>query len=169
MLRVFRKHGVNAWYGFEVAHRVEHPPYFASDDSALLDFDVIHGFLSACYWSPGIPRGVVEKAARNSLSFGVYERAGGSSRQVGFARVVTDRATYGYLADVFVLEEARGRGLSKLLMRCIMTHPELQGLRRWMLMTRDAHGLYAQSGFSPLKQPERAMEKVESDPYRLGG
>lgn len=145
--------------------------YLVSDDPALLDFDIIHGFLSTNYWSPGIPRAVVEKAAAHSLTFGVYDtsrtRRPRDTRpsQIGYARMVTDRATYAYLADVFILDSHRGRGLSKRLMRFIMDHQELQGLRRMMLMTRDAHGLYAQFGFGPLPAPDRAMEKVIANPY----
>lgn len=152
-----------------MAHTLTQPPYLVSDDPALIDFDVVHGYLSTCYWSPGIPRHLVEKAAANSISFGVYHVSAPEDvqprRQVGFARIVTDRATYAYLADVFVLESHRGRGLSKLLMQCITTHPELQGLRRWMLMTRDAHGLYQQFGFAPLPEPGRAMQRVIENPY----
>lgn len=145
---------------------------FVSDDRALLDFDVIHGFLSTCYWSPGIPRLLVEKAAAHSLTFGVYDpvrpRGAGDPRpsQVGYARMVTDRATYAYLADVFILDSHRGRGLSKQLMGHIMAHPDMRGLRRMMLMTRDAHGLYTQFGFAALAAPDRAMEKVIANPYQ---
>ena len=134
------------------------------DDPARLDMDVIHGFLAGTYWSQGIPREVVERAVRNSLCFGLYD----GDRQVGFARVVTDRATFAYLADVFVLESHRGRGLSKLLVAEILGHPSLQGLRRWILATRDAHSLYAQYGFKPLGAPERFMELHDPDVYRRG-
>lgn len=133
-----------------------------SDDPALLDVGVIHDFLHECYWAAGIPRDVVEKSLRGSLCFGVYEE----SVQVGFARCVTDRATFAYLADVFVLPAHRGRGLSKWLMRFISAHPELQGLRRWSLVTRDAHGLYAQHGFAPLANPDRYMEKLDPAVYQ---
>jgi GNAT superfamily N-acetyltransferase len=132
-----------------------------SDDPTLLDLDVIHGFLRESYWAAGIPREVVERSLRGSVCFGLYE--GGA--QVGFARCVTDRATYAYLADVFVLPSHRGRGLSKWLMECIAAHPDLQGLRRWSLITRDAHRLYAQYGFVPLPAPERYMEKVDPEVY----
>ncbi|MBS2023306.1 MAG: GNAT family N-acetyltransferase, partial [Deltaproteobacteria bacterium] len=97
---------------------------------------------------------------------GAAALGGPAQRQIGFARVVTDRATFAYLADVYVLEEFRGRGLSKWLMRGVHAHPELQGLRRWMLATRDAHGLYAQSGWSVVARPERLMDKVDADVYR---
>jgi GNAT superfamily N-acetyltransferase len=133
-----------------------------SADPALLDLDVIHGFLKSAYWCEGLPREVIERAIRNSLCFGVYDHG----RQIGFARMITDRATYGYLADVFVLEPHRGRGLSKRLMQAIVAHPDLQGLRRWSLITRDAHGLYAQFGFQPLSQPERHMEILNPDVYK---
>ena len=131
------------------------------DDPARLDMDMIHGFLSRTYWSPDIPREVVERALANSLCFGLYE----DGRQVGFARVVTDRATFAYLADVFVLESHRGRGLAKLLLAEILAHPSLQGLRRWLLATRDAHGLYAQYGFTQLRAPDRFMELHDPDVY----
>ncbi len=143
-----------------------------STDPSLLDLGVIHGFLSTCYWSPGIARERVERAIRNSMCFGVYDtdqpRTGDPSKpsQVGFARVITDRATYAYLCDVFVLESQRGRGASKLLMRTVVEHPDLQGLRRFCLMTRDAHGLYAQFGFGPTPDPTRYMERVDRESYR---
>lgn len=130
--------------------------YLLSDDPTRLDLDVIHGFLSQSYWSPGIPREVVERAIAHSLCFGIHHDDDG---QIGFGRVVTDEATYGYLADVFVLETHRGRGLSKALMEMVMEHPRLQGLRRFTLATRDAHGLYAKFGFAPLAYPERHMER----------
>jgi GNAT superfamily N-acetyltransferase len=132
-----------------------------SDDPALLDLDVVHGFLRESYWATGIPREVVERSVRGSLCFGVYE----ASSQIGFARCVTDRATYAYVADVFVLPSHRGRGLSKWLMECILSHPDLQGLRRWGLVTADAHGLYAQFGFGPPARPERHMEKLDPEVY----
>jgi N-acetylglutamate synthase-like GNAT family acetyltransferase len=132
-----------------------------STDPNLLDIDVIHGFLKHAYWSVGIPREIVERSIDGSLCFGIYD----SGRQVGFARVITDCATFGYLADVFVLESHRGRGLSKWLMQCILAHPDLQGLRRWRLVTSDAHGLYAQFGFTPIDNPERHMEKLRTNPY----
>jgi GNAT superfamily N-acetyltransferase len=137
--------------------------YRVSTDPRRLDLDVIHGFLTArSYWAEGIPRDVVERSIRNSLCFGVYDE----DRQVGFARVVTDRATYAYLADVFVLEAYRGRGLSKWLLECVFAHPDLQGLRRWQLSTRDAHGLYARYGFAPLSDPDRLLEIRREDAYR---
>jgi GNAT superfamily N-acetyltransferase len=133
-----------------------------STDPARLDLDLIQGFLSASYWAPGIPREVVARSIEHSLCFGIYEGA----RQVGFARVITDRATFGYLGDVFVLESHRGRGLSRWLMECVHAHPELQGFRRWVLLTRDAHGLYAQHGWTPIANPDRYMERWTPDVYR---
>ncbi|MGB6876515.1 MAG: GNAT family N-acetyltransferase [Candidatus Acidiferrales bacterium] len=122
---------------------------------AQLDMDVIHGFLAReSYWASGIPRATVEKSMQNSLCFGLFH----GKTQIGFARVISDRATFAYLADVFVLSEYRGQGLAKWLMECIMAHPDLRGLRRWLLVTRDAHGLYQKSGFTPLAHPERLME-----------
>ncbi len=125
-----------------------------SADPARLDLDVIHAFLAAAYWSRGIPRAVVERAVRNSVCFGAYA----GPDQVGFARVVSDRATFAYLADVFVLERFRGRGIAKQMMRAVLAHPELQGLRRWNLATHDAHGLYRQFGFLPLAHPDYHLE-----------
>lgn len=139
--------------------------FVISTDRSRLDVEAVHRFLSgSSYWSQGIPLEVVRRAIEHSLPFGIYRHG----EQVGFARVVTDFATFAYLADVFVLEAMRGQGLSKWLMECITAHPDLQGLRRWMLATRDAHGLYAQYGFTPLKTPERMMEKVDPDIYRRG-
>lgn len=125
-----------------------------STDPARLDVDVIHDFLTNSYWAKGIPREVVARSIENSLCFGVYEDA----RQIGFARVISDFATYAYIGDVFVLESHRGRGLSKWMMEAIMSHPQLQNLRRWSLVTGDAHGLYAKFGFTPVVKPERYME-----------
>ncbi len=135
--------------------------YVISTDRARLDVDLIHGFLAETYWAKGIPREVVARSTENSLCFGVYL----GQTQVGFARVISDFATYAYLGDVFVLDSHRGKGLGKWLMDCIMQHPSLQGLRRWTLATRDAHGLYAQFGFTPLAAPERFMEVHNRDVY----
>jgi len=137
------------------------PGFKISTDPRRLDLRMVHQFLTKAYWSPGIPLGLVRRSIKGSLPVGVYD----GRRQVGFARVITDYATYAYIADVFVLEEYRGRGLSKLLMKSIMSHPKLQGLRRWSLVTRDAHGLYKQFGFQPLASPERYMEIVRRDVY----
>ena len=128
--------------------------YVVSADPALLDLEVIHGFISQSYWAKDMPRALAERMIRNSLCFGVYHHGA----QVGFARVISDYTTFAYLADVFILPEHRGRGLSKALMSAILAHPDLQGLRRWMLVTLDAHGLYEQFGFTPVAHPERHME-----------
>jgi GNAT superfamily N-acetyltransferase len=136
--------------------------YDISTERARLQLDVIHAYLTMAYWCEGIPRAVVARSMEHSLCFGVYR----GDEQVGFARVVTDYATYGYIADVFILEAHRGRGLSKRLMAAIMEHPELQGLRRWALVTRDAHGLYRQFGFDALARPGRHMEIVHADIYK---
>src|ERR1700674_4466075 len=135
--------------------------FTVSTDRERLDLDVVHGFLTECYWAKGIPREVVARSIENSLCFGLYSQC----KQVGFARVISDYATYAYIGDVFVLESFRGQGLGKWLMECIMQHPRLQGLRRWSLITRDAHGLYAQLGFEPLKNPQNYMELQRPDVY----
>jgi len=125
--------------------------YEVSTDPARLDVERVHRFLSTSYWSPGIPLEVVERAVANSLPFGLYDP---SSEQIGFARAVTDSATYAYLADVYVEAAHRGRGLGKFVLSCVMAHPNLQGLRRWALATSDAHGLYAPHGFAPPSAPQ---------------
>ena len=130
-------------------------------DKTRLDLATIHAFLATSYWAKGLPREVLERAVAGSLCFGLYDGA----RQVGFARVVTDGATFAYLADVFVLESHRGRGLSKLLMDAVVAHPDLQRLRRWLLVTRDAHALYARYGFTPLANPDRHMERHDPTVY----
>jgi GNAT superfamily N-acetyltransferase len=124
-----------------------------STDPARLDLNVIHGFLETSYWAKGRRASVVARAIRNSLCFGVYE----DGRQIGFARVVSDRAVFAYLMDVFILPECRGRGISKTLIRTILDHPDLQNLRVFLLATHDAHGLYTQFGFRPLTHPDRWM------------
>jgi len=138
--------------------------FLLSTDPARLDLDLIHGFLTNCYWAKGIPREVVARSIEHSLCFGVYD---GRGAQAGFANVVSDFATVAYLGDVFIVESHRGRALSKWLMECIVQHPALQGLRRWILLTRDAHGLYSQVGFTPLKAPERYMELHRPDVYEI--
>lgn len=143
-------------------------------DPARVDLDVVHGFLSTSYWAEGVPRDVVARSIAGARDFGIYHDGGApgaaadrpDGAQVGFARVVTDRATFAYLADVFVLEAFRGRGLSKWLMECIVAHPDLQGLRRWVLLTRDAHGLYRQFGFTDIGNPERWMHRWDREVYR---
>lgn len=139
------------------------PPYEISIDRSRLDVKAIHAFLTQSYWSPGIPLATVSRAVDNSVCVGAYLGA----EQVGFARVVTDKATFAYLADVYVLEPHRGNGLSRLMMEAITQHPELQGLRRWLLITRDAQGLYAKFGFTPLSAPERFMELRKQNAYVL--
>jgi GNAT superfamily N-acetyltransferase len=136
--------------------------YVVSTDPDRLDVDRIHGFLSTAYWSTGIPRDVVQRSIDNSLPFGLYSPAG---EQAGFARVVTDRATYAYLGDVYVESAHRGRGLGKFLVSCVLGHPELQGLRRWALATADAHGLYARHGFRPPANPDSHLfiERAPAD------
>ena len=133
-----------------------------STDRRRFDLGVIHSFLTESYWAKGISREIVARSMENSLCFGIYTR----DRQVGFARVISDFATYAYIADVFVLDAFRGRGLGKWLMESIMRHPRLQGLRRWSIVTSDAHGLYAQFGFKALKQPENYMERHDEEIYR---
>ncbi len=130
-------------------------------DPSRLDLDVIHGYLARSYWAKGIPRDVVARAMAHSLCFGAFA----GDHQVGFARVVTDRATFAYVCDVFVLESHQGRGVGKQLMAGIMAHPELQGLRRLALFTRDAHGLYRQYGFGEIRFPDRFMEVFNEKPY----
>lgn len=136
--------------------------YTISDDPGRLDLAAIHAYLRRSYWSPGIPFEVVERAVRGSLCIGAYDGAGA---QVGLARFISDYATFCYVSDVYVLEEHRGRGLSKALMAMGVEHPLLQGLRRWSLVTADAQGLYRQFGFVPLAQPVRHMERLRTDIY----
>jgi GNAT superfamily N-acetyltransferase len=138
--------------------------YEISSDPARLDVDAIHDYLTRSYWSPGIPRDVVARAVPHSLCFGVYETASG--KQVGFARVVTDHATFAYLCDVYVLEAHQGHGLGKALMRVFMEHPSVIGARRVMLATRDAHGLYRQYGFGDTTGNTNLMEIVRPDIYQ---
>lgn len=139
--------------------------YTLSTATDQLDLAVIHHFLSTrSYWANGIPEATVRRSLEHSLCFGMYCQG----RQVGFARVISDYATFAYLADVFVLEEHRGRGLSKWMMAEIVAHPALQGLRRWVLATADAHALYAGHGFRPMARPERWMERHDPDVYQVG-
>jgi len=138
-----------------------------STDKALLDREAIFRFLHHdAYWSKGIPRERVDRGIANALCFGAYDEAEGrKGAQAGFARVITDYASYGYVADVFVLPAWRGRGVSKRMMAAIMAHPALQGFRRWTLATRDAHGLYAHFGFKPFTRSEWAMERFDPTVY----
>lgn len=136
--------------------------YMVSCDPAATSIEVVHRYLAeASYWAKDIPREVVETEIANSLCFSLLHR----STQVGFARVITDRATIAYLGDVFGLEAHRGKGLSKWLLQCVMGHPDLQRLRRWILLTSDAHGLYEKFGFTPVAAPEKWMEKFNPGPY----
>jgi GNAT superfamily N-acetyltransferase len=136
--------------------------YLISTDPAQFDLDAIHAYLVCAYWCEGIPRETMERAIANSLCFALLR----GKAQIGFARVVTDSATYAYLCDVYVLEEYRDKGLGKWLMECVTGHPGLQGLRRFSLATRDAHGLYSQFGFRELSKPESMMEILRPDIYR---
>jgi GNAT superfamily N-acetyltransferase len=136
--------------------------YTISTEKSRLDVAMIHRYLSEeSYWAKNIPRGVVERAIANSICFGAYD----GDRQIGFARVVTDRAVFAYIGDVFVLEPYRGRGVSKQILRAIREHPDLQTLRRWYLLTNDAHGLYEQFGFRALDDPSWHMEIAVKNPY----
>lgn len=135
--------------------------FVISTDRARLDIDVVHNYLSSSYWAKGMPREILERGIENSLTFGVYHR----EAQVGFARVITDLATYAYLSDVFILEGYRRRGLSKWLMECVLAHPELQGLRRFALFTRDAQGLYERYGFAPSRSSSTYLERWTPNVY----
>ena len=136
----------------------ERGDYLISTDRLRLDLELIHTYLSEkSYWAVGRAREVVQRSIENSLPFGIYK----GNEQIGFARIVTDYATFAWIADVFVLPEHRGQGLSKWLMEVVLAHPELQGFRRWVLATKDAHGLYERFGFIPLHRPERWMERPD--------
>ncbi len=139
--------------------------YLVSTERSRLDLDFIHSFLVGAYWSPGVPRDVVERSIANSLPFGLYTSQG---RQAGFARAVTDYAQYAYLGDVFVDDSHRGRGLGKFLVGCVLGHPELQGLRRWALATEDAHELYRPFGFESAARPAIHMF-IERSPQKIWG
>ncbi|PRP72652.1 GNAT family N-acetyltransferase [Chromobacterium amazonense] len=133
-------------------------------DPRRLDRERIYRYLSQqSYWARGLPRDIFERSLAHSLCFGAYDEAGS---QVGFGRVVTDRATFAYLADILVLDGWRGQGIGKQIVAAMLAHPELQNLRRMMLATADAHGLYAQYGFTPLSRPERLMERLEQEVYQ---
>lgn len=133
-----------------------------STDPARLDVDAVHAFLSRAYWCIGIPRATVERALQHSICYGLYD----DQAQVGLARVVTDRATFAYLCDVYVLESHRGRGLGKWLIECVMAHTATLSLRRFNLATQDAHTLYARHGFKPIAHPEVWMELHKPDIYK---
>jgi len=136
--------------------------YVITTDPARIDAAAIHAYLVGSYWAEGIPLETVKRSLAHSINFAILA----GDALAGFGRVITDRATFGYLGDVFVLEAHRGRGLSKWLMRCIDEHPELQGFRRWVLLTRDAHGLYRQFGYQPPAKPDRYMERHSPDVYK---
>ena len=148
-----------------VRHEATKDDYFISTDSSLLNIDVIYNYLSTeSYWAKNIPKELVIKSIINSLCFGLYQQ----QKQVGFARVVTDKTTFAYLADVFILEEYRKKGLSKWLIETIQAYPDLQGLRRWMLGTRDAHGLYEKLGWTVLDEDtrKRFMQRHNKNGYQ---
>jgi GNAT superfamily N-acetyltransferase len=133
-----------------------HADYTISEDRARLDLDAIHSYLSRSYWAATRPREIIARSLENSLCIGVYAPTG---NQVGLARIISDYATFAYLCDVYILEDHRGRGLAKAVLRFINAHPRLQNLRRFQLVTQDAHGLYRQFGFTPITDPERHMER----------
>ncbi len=134
-----------------------------STDRNELDFDVIYQFISQSYWAKGIPKSTMQKALDHSLCFGLFNA---EQQQVGFARLITDYATFAYLSDVFIVEQYRGCGLSKFLIETVVSHPDVQGLRRMMLATSDAHGLYAQYGFKPIEQAQTFMQVWQPNIYQ---
>ncbi len=139
--------------------------FVISTDASKLDAGVVHRWLSeSSYWVPGIPLDVVRRGIEGSLNFGLYAEDG--TRTIGLARVISDYATFAYICDVFVLDEFRGHGLGVWLMECVAAHPQLQGLRRWMLGTKDAHGLYEKTGFTAVAAPDRWMERADPDAYK---
>lgn len=145
-----------------MTYEVRKNGYLISTDPALIDLAAVHAFLSQrSYWATGIARERLEEAIDHSLPFGLYKEG----RQIGFCRVISDFVTFAYLADVYVDEAQRGQGLSKWLLEAVLAHPQLQRLRRWMLGTRDAHGLYGQFGFIPLEEPQRWMELSDPNAY----
>ena len=144
-------------------HEEKRDAFVITTDPARLDADAIYAYLSRVYWAKTRSRNAVERSLKNSLCFGLYE----DTRQIGLARVISDYATFAYLCDVYVLEAYQGKGLGTWLMQVVMAHPDLQGLRRWLLATRDAHGLYRKSGFTPLETPERWMEILTAAPSSI--
>ncbi len=140
--------------------------YKVTDNKEEMDIDAIHLYLTHSYWAKGVPKSVMIKAFENSLCFAViFEDDCSKKEQVGFARLITDYATFAYLADVYILKEHRGKGLSKLMMQQVINHPQLQGLRRIMLATKDAHGLYKQFGFTDLTEQKTFMQLWTPDVY----
>jgi GNAT superfamily N-acetyltransferase len=147
-------------------YEIQETNLLISDDPALLDRALVHHFLSEhSYWARGVPREMVDRSLEHSLCFGVYR----DGQQIGFARAVTDFATFAWLADVFIVEDNRAKGIGKKLVAAVLGHPRLQGMRRFLLGTRDAHGLYARFGFQPLAHPERFMEICPGNSYNCGG
>jgi GNAT superfamily N-acetyltransferase len=138
-----------------------HEGYLISDDPRKLDITVIHGYLSRSYWAENVSREIVERSVENSLCIGIYASTG---EQIGFVRLITDYSTFAWICDVFVLENHRGRGLSKAAIQAALAHPRLQSLRRFALATRDAHGLYERFGFTPLAHPENHLERRRPSP-----
>jgi N-acetylglutamate synthase-like GNAT family acetyltransferase len=136
--------------------------YLISTDKSKIDVQTVHHFISKSYWAEGIPKDVLQRSIDNSLCFAIYHQ----DKLVGFARVISDAATFAYLADVFIVPEERGRGLSGWLMKVIVDHPQLKGLRRFILATKDAHGLYAKFGFTPFDKPERWMQRHNPEVYK---
>lgn len=145
-----------------MSYEVEKEGAVASDDQSRIDFETLHGFLTETYWARGIPRSIVEKSVRNSLSMGLYV----DNQMIGFARAVTDYTTFAYLEDVFVLDNWRGKGLGVWIAQCLIAHPALRSIKLWMLGTKDAHGVYEKLGFGPLEDPSRIMIINDPDPYR---
>lgn len=138
-----------------MTHEWHQGEYTISTDRSRIDLQVVHAFLTTSYWAKGIPMETVKRSIEHSLNFGLYK----GDQQIGFARIISDLTTFAYLGDVFILDSFRGQGLSKWLMEVIVNHPDLQGLRRWSLATRDAHGLYRQFGFTELSHPEFMMQR----------
>ena len=143
-----------------MSYTIEKNNYTITTDKNKIDIDYVHGVLSKSYWSPGVHIQVVKKAMKGSLCFGIYDRDKQTllaGRQVGYARIITDKATFAWLADVFIDEDYRGKGLGKWMVEMILAHPDLQGLRRILLATKDAHKVYEQCGFTSINNPERFM------------
>ena len=143
--------------------------YLISTNPDRICLDAVHALLSRAYWSIGIPKGIIARALAGSLPFGIYDTRTTPHTQVGIARIISDKSTFAYLCDVFIHESHRGQGLSKWLMETILAHPELQGLRRFCLLTRDAHGLYEQFGFARTDSPDRVMELRDREVYQRQG
>ena len=149
------------------ASHTDNGKFFVSVDKSLIDFELVYQQINNSYWAKGISREVMQRAIDNALCFGVYRKAdGGNIQQVGFARMITDQATFAYLADVFIVKAYQGLGLSKAMMEVIIGFPSLQGLRRMMLATSDAHGLYKQFGFEEIAQPEILMQSWNPNVYQ---